>query len=727
MATIILTAVGGLIGGPIGSALGAIIGQQVDNRLFAPKGRKGPRLNEFAVQTSSYGQTIPKLFGANRIAGSVIWSTDLKETKRKVSNGKGQPKSTVYSYSVSFAVALSGRPIQSVGRIWADGNLLRGAAGDFKTETRFRLYRGSENQAVDPLIGSAQGPGTTPAYRGMAYAMFEDFDLGDFGNRIPSLSFEVFADSGDVAIGAIFEALAPVGIVADCPDTIGGLAVAGDTLRGLAEPLRTLFPIYTHDTGNVLALLSAPLQGMIYDADDLGASHDGQGVARVGKVRTAHANLPNALSVAHYEPDRDYQQGLQRVRRAGGGEREDRIDLPLTMSAAPLKALAGAALSRGQEGQRRANIRLPWKALDIRPASLVTLPDDETVWRVSSVALNRMVVEAELVAHSGEAPVMPRADPGTGMLQPDRPHGPTTLLVCDLPVLDDENAVSPRIAVAAAGAGQGWKRASLLTSIDDGISWQEAGSTAPAAVMGQTINRLEAGTSLIEDRVSTLDVVLLHGAMALRDAAQPAILAGDNAALIGHEIVQFARAEPIGTTSYRLSGLLRGRRGTEWAISEHRPGDAFLLLDADALAMLTVPTGTARLRVLASGVGDDAPASATLEVSGEAVRPLPPAHLRASAGEDGAIRIHWVRRSRVGWRWIDGVDAPLGEERERYLVTTAPDVGPAVAAETAMPEHSLSGAMRETMVAAGASRITVLVQQIGSHAVSRPSHLILPL
>lgn len=130
MATLILSTVGTLVGGPIGGALGAIIGQQIDSRVFAPKGRKGPRLNELAVQSSTYGSAIPKLFGANRVAGTVIWATDLKESKRKVSNGKGQPKSTVYSYSASFAVALSARPIARIGRIWADGNLLRGASGD---------------------------------------------------------------------------------------------------------------------------------------------------------------------------------------------------------------------------------------------------------------------------------------------------------------------------------------------------------------------------------------------------------------------------------------------------------------------------------------------------------------------------------------------------------------------------------------------------------------------
>lgn len=118
MATLVLTAVGAAVGGPIGAAVGAIAGQQIDARLFAPKARHGPRLGELAVQTSSYGSAIPKIFGAMRAAGTVIWATDLREERSSSGGGKGRPRTVEYSYSASFAVALSARPIRGVGRIW---------------------------------------------------------------------------------------------------------------------------------------------------------------------------------------------------------------------------------------------------------------------------------------------------------------------------------------------------------------------------------------------------------------------------------------------------------------------------------------------------------------------------------------------------------------------------------------------------------------------------------
>jgi hypothetical protein len=182
MATLVLSTVGSLVGGPIGQAVGAIVGQSVDQMLFAPKARHGPRLGDLSVQTSSYGTQIPKLFGTMRVAGTVIWSTDLIERRTTSGGGKGRPKSIDYSYSASFAVALSGRRVLEVRRIWADGKLLRGAGGDFKVRTGFRLHTGDEDQMADPLIVAAEGAAQAPAFRGLAYAVFEELELAEFGN-----------------------------------------------------------------------------------------------------------------------------------------------------------------------------------------------------------------------------------------------------------------------------------------------------------------------------------------------------------------------------------------------------------------------------------------------------------------------------------------------------------------------------------------------------------------
>ena len=71
-----------------------------------------------------------------------------------------------------------------------------------------RLHGGGEGQAVDPLIAAAEGIVIAPAYRGLAYAVFEDLPLSEYGNRIPNLTFEIVADAGAVDAGAVAAELA---------------------------------------------------------------------------------------------------------------------------------------------------------------------------------------------------------------------------------------------------------------------------------------------------------------------------------------------------------------------------------------------------------------------------------------------------------------------------------------------------------------------------------------
>ena len=59
-----------------------------------------------------------------------------------------------------------------------------------------RSYTGSESQTPDPLIVAKEGADNAPAYRGLAYVVFERLPLADFGNRIPQLSFEVMRPVG---------------------------------------------------------------------------------------------------------------------------------------------------------------------------------------------------------------------------------------------------------------------------------------------------------------------------------------------------------------------------------------------------------------------------------------------------------------------------------------------------------------------------------------------------
>ncbi|WP_243406241.1 phage tail protein [Sphingosinicella sp. YJ22] len=373
MATLVLTTVGTMVGGPIGGAIGAVLGQAIDQRLFAPKARHGPRLGDLSVQTSAYGSAIPKIFGTMRVAGTVIWSTEIIERRATSGGGKGRPGTVDYSYGASFAVALSGRPIAEVRRIWADGKLLRGAAGDWKAKTGFRFYPGSENQVPDPLIASAEGTGLAPAFRGIAYVMFEELELADFGNRIPSLSFEVVADPGPVTIGAVAEELSGGALAAGETPALAGFAAGGDSVRAAIEDLAGIVPLSIADDGSqlVISLASEPVQVV--------AAQEEAGRRKV--ERRAAATLPREVTVTYYDAARDYQTGLQRATAAGGAEaRGEQRALPAVLDAAAAKAIAERRLECLWVGRTSATVTLGWSRAELRAGTLVELEGEGGMW-----------------------------------------------------------------------------------------------------------------------------------------------------------------------------------------------------------------------------------------------------------------------------------------------------------------------------------------------------------
>lgn len=173
-----------ITGATIGRTLGSLAGQAIDEAVFSEP-LEGPRLASLHVMESREGAGIPNVYGRMRVGGQVIWAGRFREEKRTSGGKGGGPRMTEYSYTASFAVALCEGPGVRISRIWANGEDMDLAG------LTWRSYPGSETQEPDPIIEATEGAGLAPAYRGIAYVVFEDLPLERFGNRLPQLSFEV--------------------------------------------------------------------------------------------------------------------------------------------------------------------------------------------------------------------------------------------------------------------------------------------------------------------------------------------------------------------------------------------------------------------------------------------------------------------------------------------------------------------------------------------------------
>ena len=674
MATLVLGAIGTLVGGPIGGAIGATLGRGLDAAIIGSPRREGPRLKDLAVSTSSYGQPIAALYGRTRVPGTVIWATDLKERRETSGGGKGKPKTTSYSYSVSLAVALSSRPIDGVGRIWADGNLLRGRAGDLKTAGTLRCHTGHADQLPDPLMAAALGA-QCPAHRGCAYVVFEDLALEDFGNRIPALSFEVFAGSAAGLVGDIAASAEAESRAASFPELEGFVHEGGSPaqLLALVDRLRPIATVTQSGTVSIdgidlpegeVGLLPPP---SAWDEGEFGLQ-DGQAVAR----RPIPESALSALR--HYDPDRDYQPGLQRAVGQEPSRAEGLLEFPGTFPAAEARGLLVRAATREQ----RARDMLAWRMAeldpDLGPGSIVRVPGHTGLWQVDSWEWRERGIELELSRFASSATTDMVADGGAAWSPADREAVATSLRVFELP-WDGIGSSSAVQRYAALGAPTGrWSGAALYRQTGDTLV-PLTQSGIERALNATLLDPLGASPGWRLEPYTTLRLAMEDGESELEPATTYALALGANRLLVGSEILQFAQAEPEGDGIWRLTGLLRGRGGTEReALAGHAPGTHVTLLDERLLELSGDIPLAGGDRFAAIGAADDTPAIADLEDGGRTRRPLFPVHPKATVDAQGRLILEWTRRARGGWAWLDEVEQPLVEQVEAYEVGLgAPD------------------------------------------------------
>jgi hypothetical protein len=204
---------GAMLGASLGGMAGGIAGQvfwpdKVDLTHPLP-----PKPHETRVQISTYGAPIPIQYEDGRMAGNIIYMSDVVETVERSKHRQDGVRyyEMVKTYTATFAIAFCEAVGREIARIWVNGKVFAdyrdptspyypvGDAGlstanletsIARSDVWFSLYPGSETQTYDPAIAAILTAAETPAYRGICYAVFRDFPVGEFSG-VPTIEVEL--------------------------------------------------------------------------------------------------------------------------------------------------------------------------------------------------------------------------------------------------------------------------------------------------------------------------------------------------------------------------------------------------------------------------------------------------------------------------------------------------------------------------------------------------------
>lgn len=396
---------------------------------------------------------------------------------------------------------------------------------------------------------------------------------------------------------------------------------------------------------------------------------------------TQEIEIPRTVECLYIDASQDYDQGVQRAERQVGASLAPlRIDVPVSMSVDKAQQVAWVNLLLAHASKSTVKLSLPhaYMALDAADPIAVPLAGGTQRLRIETLTRARPMLEVDAIFEDAE--IYEQTMTGGAPEQGPTQGTPTVLsdtvlaLIDTTPLRDEDDSLAVYAAMGRAVRADSWSGGVAYKSVDDGSNWDSLYSTANSATIGYSTNALAdfAGGNVWDDD-STLDVYLSSGT--LSSATDIGVLNGMNALAIqcgtDWEIVQFVNAELIATNTWRISRLLRGRKGTERAISGHAANDRVVLLTASSLRVLSYGLGEVGVErdflAVTNGQALADGAQQMVTMVGNTLRPLSPVQIEGSRDSDD-LTITWIRRARINAEWRDLYDVPLDEPTESYEI-----------------------------------------------------------
>ena len=596
-------------------------------------------------------------------------------------------------------------------RDWPDYWNIYDAINDFSSRAvlsykgvdNITVYHGTMDQKPNSTMLAAlaeeledeEDPGSfaIPAYIGRAHVVFDRLELADFGNRVPNFSFEV-VQYDDVRIAAVLENLMQRAYVeekyydlTELPSVGQSSHVMGYTIgtktsfRAVMETIMECFRIDCAEIGNQLVFRprDREIQWQI-DYRELSAMEPGKRINEVIEFTFRDkVEMPRSLTVRFKDVERQYQVNTAHYyRQQGPSVQESVVELSAVIVPSIAKAHARDKMRDVWLERVSVKFKLPHKYVYIYPTDIVQILGQQygeknvtlkvtTVTRGANGVLEVEGVLREQTLYVPEAGEVTNTnmDNTTWNLRPRPPvvrPAYSEAYLMDLPPLREADTMNGFYAAMTGDAG--YRGTGLYRSIDGGESYVLQLKSSERAVTGRAVLPLLYAMHEYIDFTNTVDVDLFNPTDELESITAAQLFNGYNAALLGNEVIQFLNAEKLVgfTNRWRLSTLLRGRRGTytDDVLNGHTYAERFVILQDGITLDLAQELDQLNVAIDYKAVPYGGTIATTEQFSftntGKRLRTFAPVMIGGTRDGGNNLTIQWVRSDRAYTSIVDGVD-----------------------------------------------------------------------
>lgn len=512
---------------------------------------------------------------------------------------------------------------------------------------------------------------------------------------------------------------------------LNGYRVSGGTIRSVIEPLQGAYPFDVVPSGYKIkfvprgqpSVLTIPWEDLAAnDSEDIGDS--------LTYSREMDSQLPQKVTITALSSTREYASATQSYERLNTlAVNVEQRDIPLVLSDDEIAQMSEKLLFlRWLERDDFDGPVLPPTYLQLEAADVVTVQAKFGTFELRLTEINyesdgRLTCKAKLnnaAIYTSNAAGAPGPGPsGTIPLS-----GPTLWIPLDIPVVDETIQNAPGIGTAVTGYTDGWSGAVLVRSNDGGQTYAEIQGYTGVCSIGYARGALTTNSCALIDQ-SPLIVDFMSGEPESITLDQ--MIAGSNYAAYGNdgrwEIVRFMNAVLQADGSYRLSGFVRGDKGSERVSGTHLPGDFFILLNDPDNLFIGLPVESISLqrlyRAVTQGETVDSASDQAFTYQGVNLKPLAASYPAGARNGSGDLSASWTRRSRLSstWWWT-GVVAPVGEASEAYEIDVMSGNTVKRTISSTSPAITYTAAQQTTDFGSAQASITLRIYQL-STAVGR--------
>lgn len=483
-----------------------------------------------------------------------------------------------------------------------------------------------------------------------------------------------------------------IDVTALASETVPGYAIGRtSTVRGSLTPLSRAYFFDGIESDYKLKFLPRAGKGVSASVaqEDLANIEEGRFFR---EDRAQEVELPQRFTITYMDRDRDYLQASHNAKRiqnptpAMSSRNELGLNIPAALEASFAKQAAEKALYSSWQERSSYTFKLPQRFLALDPSDVIDITlDDGTLFRTrltqTALGLDLSIDMNGLSEEAAQYTSTVDADGGDLDPQEFLSVATTKLILLTSPLLRDGDDTGRSVSILyflMGSFGQpGWTAGSLLKS-DEGTNFQSVGASTNEMAWGTAANALgDTDLPFQTDEVNTLTVFMNTNADDLSSVTQLEMLNGANAAALINdetgdlELIQFRDVVVNDDESRTLSGLLRGRRGTEVFTGVHQVGSTFVLLDTLDVNTIRLSLGekdqSRFYKALTSGqLFEDALVTTKASPLND-LKPYAVKQIKATIGGGNDVTITWVRQTRVGGALQDGTGTvPLSEDSEEY-------------------------------------------------------------